>query len=233
MFTIDIVKAFSYPLKDEKFAYKLLILSLLMVSCVLFIPIFFVVPFLTGYSINTIRNIQNSKWKLADLDDKWMVYFQEGLFISIAFIVACCIFYIPLQIISAVLSNSESESIIIVLLNLFVSILSIIVSLILSILMTNARVLQAKTQDKMAFTNISGHISLIKNNWLNYIVYCIVVGIACFPLMFIGILACCIGVIPASVYLGFISSGFEGQFKVDADNKSEGNVKEAQVEAIN
>ncbi|WKZ29754.1 MAG: hypothetical protein QY314_03010 [Candidatus Dojkabacteria bacterium] len=64
---MDIGKALTYYTKDEKFVNVLAIFSLLLISCIFLLPIFFVGPLVVGYTVELVRRIQNGDYSLPEI----------------------------------------------------------------------------------------------------------------------------------------------------------------------
>jgi hypothetical protein len=77
---MDIAKAFTYMLEDERWVTKLGIGALLTFFVWLLLPI----PLLVGYSVAVLRNVRDGYERPLPEWDDWGNLFMDGLFIMIA-----------------------------------------------------------------------------------------------------------------------------------------------------
>jgi len=77
---MDIAKAFTYMLEDERWVTKLGIGAVL----TFFIPLLLPIPLLVGYSVAVLRNVRDGYERPLPEWDDWGKLFMDGLFIMIA-----------------------------------------------------------------------------------------------------------------------------------------------------
>ncbi|MBK8987941.1 MAG: DUF4013 domain-containing protein [Chloroflexi bacterium] len=77
---MDIAKAFTYVLEDERWINKLLIALIVTLFSFLVIPVFFLI----GYSVAITRNVRAGVEKPLPEWDDWGKFFMDGLYIFLA-----------------------------------------------------------------------------------------------------------------------------------------------------
>lgn len=222
---MDIGKALTYYTKDEKFVSVVAIFSLLILSCIFLLPIFFVGPLFVGYTVELVRRIQNGDYSLPEIQygDQW----KRGLLLVIVQIAVGFVFgmiqfaiIIPFAIMMGVGNemasssssySSTSGSLLYSLVSNVVSYAFSFVTMIISFMMV---AIYAKTDNVNALFKIDNYKKLWANNGANLIILPIISSIVGGFVALIGLVALCIGILPASVISMLISAGFNGQVDV-------------------
>ena len=218
---IDYGKALSWFIKDTKFWPTVLTLSLYLLSCILILPMFYVVPLLTGYLIDVIRNIQQGKFEVPEVGgDQWkdgavLVLISMAVGFAIGFV--AFVIVMGISILSTILEDSSSATSVI--LNLFASLISYatqaITSLFVPFFTYLAYAIYAKTGSINSIFQVSNYQTMWKRNGTALIIGTLIATVAISALAGVGFFACCIGVLPATVIGYYILAGFIGQFDVE------------------
>jgi hypothetical protein len=80
---MDVAKAFTYVMEDERWINKLLIAVIVTFFSFLFFPIFFLI----GYAVAITRNVRNGEEKPLPEWDDWGKLFMDGIYVFMAQIV--------------------------------------------------------------------------------------------------------------------------------------------------
>lgn len=221
MDSMDYSKALTWYTKDAKFWPTVLTLSLYILSCFLFLPIFYVVPYMTGYLLVLIRNIQKGDYALPDVTGN---YWKEGLpliLLSFALSMIVGLLFGIVMFGGAILAGilAEVSSSFELVFSLGIQLLSLLVqtltSLVLPFVYFMAYAIYAKTNAISSLFEIENYKKVWQQNtWSIVIGYVIFMAVSS-ALSFAGIIACCIGVLPAAVVSQFIMAGVVGQYKVE------------------
>lgn len=212
---IDYGKAITWVFSSPDAVNTILKVSLLLLSCILIIPALFVGPWVFGWTLATIKNIQQGKWQLAEID--LMEQFKSGLiFTVIIFVISLVIqmvSFIP-QLAIAGLGSDSDMALIAGSISVIFSFVIMVVSFIFSIIQYFAMVIYAKTGDLNSLFNIENYKSIWAKNGIHTIVGPLAIGIVSIPVMIIGLMALCIGMFPAAVVIYAMQAGILGQFDV-------------------
>lgn len=129
---MDVGKSFSYVFEDEQWLTKVLIGGLFILASVVLVGI----PFITGYFVETVRNIMNGKEKplpeWVDLGEK----FKKGLILTVIFLVWAIPIWILAcfqAVVSAIVGNSSSAGAVVAAISCFTSALTILWSIVIAL----------------------------------------------------------------------------------------------------
>ncbi|MCC7304481.1 DUF4013 domain-containing protein [bacterium] len=217
MKTIDYAKALSWYVNDKKFWPTVLTISLYIFSCVLLLPVFYVLPVLTGYSLKLIRNIQEGKYELPELESG---YWKEGVMV----LLVTFAFYLLVGIVvSGVIAVSQITTHVVreyshfggALLRLGTYMVSLVlqstVSLVFPLISFVAYSIYAKTRNLNSMFMASNYKQIWESNRWNVVISYGLYFTATSALGAIGLLACCVGILPALAISMFLMAGFAGQ----------------------
>jgi hypothetical protein len=218
---IDYGKALSWYIKDPKFWPIVLTLSLYMLSCIFILPMFYVLPLLTGYSVALIRKVQQGEYEILDVDSSYwnegMKLILVGFAVGIVIGILLTIFMFGGSILAAL--GADNDSMAIVIFALIFQLVGLGVQLLISLgfplLTLMAYAIYAKTGTMGSMFTWSNYQALARNNGWNLVIGYLVYYAGLTAITTLGVFACCVGVLPASVIALFVMAGVAGQFGVD------------------
>lgn len=227
---MEIGRALTYYTKDPKFVNVVAIFSLLLLSCIFVLPIFFVGPLFVGYTVAVVRRIQNGDYTLPEIEynQMWMKGLMLVLIqiaISIAFSVVMFAIALPLQIIfglNAAPSSSRTVgsyrtaqqlTALQLVISAVIQLIQFVFNVIMALLSVMMLAIYAKTNEVNSLVRFDNYKKLWTNNGLNIIIVTVLSGIVGGLLTFVGFLLCCIGILPMAVISGLINAGLVGQLK--------------------
>lgn len=225
---IDFADVFTFILKDKKIIYKILVLSLLLLSCVLVFPLFFVVPYFVGYFINITKNVQKGKSELPEVE-QWEKYFKTGLPLTLILVILTIVIFSFNSLMGAFkslqfINISKPSDItnfgpqmplslpILLLIAVIPSFFQFIISNLYTVFYLCALNIQAKDSDYTKLLNFENYLEILKKNWVNLIIFVIlnlIISYILFPI--ITVLTCCLGLIPFFIYIQIITAIFSGK----------------------
>lgn len=226
-FLMDIGKALTYYTKDEKFVSVVAMFSLLLLSCIFILPILFTGPLMVGYTVEIVRRIQNGDYSLPEI--AYTDFWKKGIMLVLVQIAVGVLFMflqllltVPLSLIGLAGTSSVRSSDYSYgdgggsgLLYLGTSMVSQLISLVFGFIQTVVSyamiAIYARTDNVNSLFNFGNYKKLWANNGANLIILPIVSGIVGGVIGFIGFLAFCIGILPASVVATLIQAGLIGQ----------------------
>lgn len=218
---MDYSKALTWYTKDAKFWPTVLTLSLYILSCLLFLPIIYVVPYMTGYLIVLIRNIQKGDYTLPDVTGN---YWKEGIPLVLLGFALSLIVGLLFSIVifgGAVLTGilAEVSSSYRLVLSLGIQLLSLLFQMLTSFVLPfvyfMAYAIYAKTNAISSLFEIENYKKAWQQNSWNIVIGYFIFMAVSSALSFAGLIACCIGVLPAAVVSQFIMAGVVGQYNVE------------------
>lgn len=219
--TIDYGKALGWYSKDKKFWPTVLTLSLYILSCIFIIPILYVIPYIAGYVVAVTRNIQRGLYELPELSGS---YWKEGAILMLVSMLASGVFiglFFAIVIGGSVLSEilAESSPAVATAITFFTGIGSLLVQAVMSLFVPfiyfAMYAFYAKTGEVSSIFMIDNYRTLWqKNSWTIVISYFLYAAVSS-ALTGVGLLVCCIGVLPAMVVVNFIMAGLVGQLDVE------------------
>lgn len=216
---IDYGKVLTWYFNDPRFWPTILTLSLYMLSCVFIVPIFYVVPLLTGYSISLIRNIQKGKYEIPEIDSS---YWTDGAKLLLAYIGVTVIFMVIFMILgfggmllSGMLGrNGDSNGLGVITLlvtNVFSIVFQLVYSIVLPFILLLAYAIYAKTNSLSSVFAWSNYVAMWRNSRWNLVIGYFVYYAGVMALSMVGFMACCVGILPAMAASTFIMAGLVGQ----------------------
>jgi len=219
---LDYGKALSWYLKDPRFWPTVLTMSLYFISCIFILPMFYVLPLFTGYTIAQIRKIQAGEYEILELNSS---YWNEGvklmlLSFAIGLVVGLIAGFFTMAgailLASAGGNDASAGAIIVVMvLNLIGYLLQFTFSFALPYFMLLAYAIYAKTGSINSMLNWSNYKAMWRTNGWSTAVGYLIYYAGLMALTMIGMIACCIGILPASAAAVFIMAGVAGQFSVE------------------
>lgn len=223
--SVDYGKSLSWYFNDPNFGKTLLVASLWILSCLLILPLLYVLPVFMGFYVDLIRNIQNNKWEIPAFgtSEQWvtgMKYFVWSFTFGIVILILMALVMFPLV---ALTSEVEAMAIIMP----FVMIVFIALYFLIGVISTfTPGMIFARTGSLSQMWNVNLHVAIFKKEWKNMLIGFLVMMIASYALSFIGAIACYIGILPAIVVTYLIMAGVVGQISTsEIDNlKTEENV---------
>ncbi len=221
MKTIDYSKALSWFIKDKKFWPTVLTMSLYSLSCVLIIPLFYVIPVTTGYSIALAKKIQNDEYELPEFPgDYWkdgVVFALLMVALSTAFGILVSIFAFGGVIFSSILKDSsESLAALSSLGTQGIGFLLQMLSSIIAPLVTFAfYAIYAKTGSINSLFDINNYKKIWAQNKWGFVVASLIYMVAASALATVGFMACCIGILPATAISSIMMASIIGQLSVE------------------
>lgn len=219
---LDYGKALSWYIHDPKFWPTVLTMSLYMISCIFILPMFYVLPLFTGYTIAQIRKIQRGEYEILDLDSSYwndgMKLLLVGLAVGIGLgVVLMILMFGPSVLLTAVAGQDSNSAVAVVavLMQLIGYGIQMLFSFGFPLLALMAYAIYAKTNSIGSMFIWGNYKALWHNNGWSVVVGYLVYYAGTMALTSLGMLACCVGVLPASVIAIFLMAGVAGQFGVE------------------
>lgn len=202
----DYGHAISWVFSDPKFGENLLIMSVLVLSCILVLPILFVGPFLAGYAIALTRNIQQGNYVLPARD--YGAQWTEGILYTLVLagieLVIFLVFLFIDMVITLVIKDSTVQNVVI----MFFGLINYAISFFLTWASFQMVAIIAKTRSISSLFNFSNYSVLWNRNGattiLAMLLYSLLAGLA----GILGFALVCVGILPAVA----ISTMWQGSF---------------------
>jgi len=215
---IDYARTLTWFLKDKRFGSVLLKGSLYILSCILILPAFYVIPVFVGFMLDIISNVQNGVYELPEefgSERQW----KDGAvlaLISIAFsFILSFIFSFGAG--SVRMGGSDMSNVENLLRNAshyrsgFSSFIS---SLLNTLFMMVTYAIYAKTREPRSLFVGSNYSSIFSKSGVNILIFMLISGAASTVLLPLGVLAFCIGIFPILVIVQLINSSLYGLIDV-------------------
>lgn len=219
---IDYGKALSWYIHDPKFWPVVLTMSLYMISCIFILPMFYVLPLFTGYTIAQIRKIQRGEYEILDLDSSYwndgMKLLLVGLAVGIGATILMMVFMFGPSVLLTTVASQDSGSgiaMFAIVMQLFGYVVQMLFSFGFPFLMLMAYAIYAKTNTLGSMFLWGNYRTVLRNNGWGVVVGYLVYYAGTVALTTLGMFACCVGILPASVAVVFIMAGVAGQLGVE------------------
>lgn len=220
--TPDYGMMLTWYFKDPKFGSLLLKGSLLLLSCLLLIPLFYVIPVFVGFVLDLTRNVQKGEYKLPELgtETQW----KEGAILALlAFVGGMVIGFVTSagSVSSSLLTSLQeggSDSLTSTGYAGFMNLTQILVNVLKVFVALMVYPIFAKTRDISSLFSVSNYQTVFQNN-MPYLLVATAILVAVgnvVPLL--GVIALCVGILPAGVIVYIINGTFFG--KVDVSKVS-------------
>jgi hypothetical protein len=218
----DYGTALTWYFKDPLFGNVVMQFSLLILSCIFILPVFYVAPLMLGYLIATIRNVQKGKYALPEVDAN--VQWKDGAMLmlvnlAVGVVVATISFSISMLVsFSSIALGSDASSefsFFSGMLAIFGSFINIAINLVVVFVEMLMVVIYAKTGSLNDLISLENYQTIMRNNGSTVIISMILMYVVGSVVPMIGFLFCCIGILPASVIITFITAGLYGQISTE------------------